>query len=68
MILLTLFAVAVTATILYWKKCNNYWKNAGVPQTNPNILFGNSFKLFFQLIPLTDFVTNLYYQVRSGMR
>lgn len=68
MLWLTLILVAATATYVYWKRCNNYWRNLGVPQTNPTILFGDTFYFFFKIRPLTDFINYIYRKTPAGSR
>lgn len=67
MIWFTLFILALTAAYIYLRNCYNYWRNAGVQQTNPKLFFGDILPIYLKSKTVTEWSTDLYNQA-AGKR
>lgn len=54
------FSFFVFLFFIYLKKCNQFWKNRGVPSTSPSLFFGDSGKAIFGVTPVYRVYEDIY--------
>lgn len=65
MIWLTLILVALAAAYIFLDKKRNHWRNMGVQQKNPLLLFGDILPLFFKRETVIEFCNKFYFSSKS---
>ncbi|CAH2012723.1 unnamed protein product [Acanthoscelides obtectus] len=66
--ILLLFGIAIIATLFYYYciKPMSYWKNLGVPQTEPIWFFGDSWRNILRYQNVLELIDYLYYGSGNG--